>query len=317
MKLTWSLARINYSLLALAIVAYLGLTFFAPLTPTAANLQLSALQLVFLKLTVAIPYILTWTMAIYGLTILGQYLKTANNTENKLMPLLAALRKGLTWIIIGLIATVLVGALKSYSIFMPSALPAITIVTNYLYIFPLLMGIWELHKGTKKLRLLQQDAKLLLSDRIVRALIIVLLAAFYVFLVFTNPNRQVGPDAQTAASYYLPDPLIVLTIIVPIFSTWWLGFSVAFGLSDNIPRIASAAYFKAMTKILYGIWAIIFTSILLQTLLSLGTTRLLAIGLGMLLLLIYVFLLLQGLSYLFLALGIKKLKNIKELMRTV
>ncbi|HSX02565.1 MAG TPA: hypothetical protein VLI05_04625 [Candidatus Saccharimonadia bacterium] len=305
----WFPARRNYSLLGVAIVLYLGFTSFAPTTSSAIHLE--PIQLMLLRLTLTIPYLITWVLGVYGLTLLDDYLRSKATAGREFAPLMAGLRRGLWWVVIGLVVSAIIGSLRPYFT-EPISKPVITIITNYLYVFPLLIGVWEIFRGIEQLKAAYRKimAQSPLSDAIIKTIIILVIGAFYVFLVFTNPNRQVPQSNLILASYYLPDWLIVLTIIVPVFVTWWLGFSVAFTLNDLLPYLSSTDYFKSLTRVMYGLWAIIFSSILLQSVLSLGAARLVTIGLGALLLVLFAFILLQGFGFLLLALGIKRLRTV-------
>lgn len=294
---------------ALVAVAYVLLTYFAPQAARNNSLQLSQMQITILKFTITLPYLITWTLAAYGFFALGQY-TMSKHEKNEFTPVLRALHKGLAWIIFGMLATGLLGAVQPYVTSQPHVVPVLTIITNYLYVFPLLVGFWVMHRGIVSSLSGRNILGKQYGDKFIRTVIVLIIMAFYIFLIFTNPNRQIALDATTPATYYLSDLMIIFTLIIPVFATWWLGFSVAFIMSDLIPLMANAKFFKATTKILYGIWSIIFTSILLQALLSLGSKRLFSIGIGLLLLLVYTFLLLQGLGYGFLALGINKLKKL-------
>jgi hypothetical protein len=297
---------LNYGLLGAAILLYLGLTYLAPQPAANNTLGLSQAQIDLLKLAVTIPYLLTWGIGVFGLTALGNYLKTSDEKTPELTPLLKALHSGVAWILISTIVTSLVGAIRTLR---PDLRVELTITANYLYIVPLLIGFWLIYKGVRVM-LAQKASAGIKKSNLLQLVIATILVACYSTLIFTNPHREVG-DGAIPAAYYLPDFMIIATIIIPVFVVWWLGFSVAFKMSDLIPHVARAESFKSMTKILYGIWSIIFTSILVQILLSLGSNRLLHIGLSLILGLLYLFILLQGAGYLFLALGVRGLQKAK------
>lgn len=237
--------------------------------------------------------------------VLGNYVRSfKQDTVSSLA--LKATHNGLVWIIFSVVITALLSSLRTAS---PDLFPVLTILINYLYVFPLLIGFWIMYQGLRSAIGMQEQKtrSFFGNDMPIKTLMVLIVASFYVFLIFTNPNRQDAINSFTPASYYLPDFLIIATLIIPVIVTWWLGFSVAFLLSEVITRSVNANFFKAQTKILYGIWAIIFTSIVLQALLSLGSGRLLSIGLGPLLGLVYLFVILQGAGYLFISLGARRL----------
>ena len=287
-----------YGLLAVALVTYLALSYAAP--QTSSPIKLSRLQLDLVEFSIILPYLLSWILAVYGLCTLDKYVRFGR-ISNELKPAFQGIYRGLAWIIVSAVSVPVLGATRP---FIPHLGHQLTILTNYLYIFPLLIGFWIMRQAMAKVLGKQKmPAQRWRSDEAVRALLVLLLSAFYIALVFSNGSRQAGPNA----SYFLPDVLIVLTIIIPACLSWWFGFSAGFMLSEITARAESATTFRAMTRILYGICTIIFISILLQALLSLGTARLADVGVGMLLALLYVFVLWQAVGYMLLALGVRAL----------
>jgi hypothetical protein len=297
-----------------AVVVYFCLTFFAPQNTAANALGLTQTQIFFLKFTIVLPYAATWSFAVYGLATLEKYIIAMNKKSDSAIQLLKSFRTGLIWIVLSTILVALIGGLRPYFVENPSSIPIFTIVTNYLYVFPPLVGFIIIFRGVLMLRSSQEMAE---NKRKTgypfNTALVLLISAFYIFLIFTNPTRQSSTDPAITATYYLPDIITLLTIVLPILATWWIGFFVAFATSDLIPYLPRSEYFKGITRILYGIWSIIFTSIIIQALLSLGGTRLYAIGLGILLLIIYIFIILQGVGYFFIALGSNTLRrSLKE-----
>lgn len=298
--------KIFYVCAVFASLIYLFLTFLAPQTANAFNL--SPGQILFLKITIALPYLATWIFAAYGLSKLTQYIGEAKPEKTAMMDLFRSYRVGLLWIITGTVLVALIGGVRSY-IMNTSILPSLTIVSNYLYVFPSLFGFIAIFRGTLLLQSSPEMSEHKHREYLLITIIISVIASFYIFLIFTNPSRQFSADPTVAATYYLSDLLILLTIVLPIIITWWLGFFVAFTMSDLIPYIIRTEFIQGITRILYGIWSIIFASIIIQALLSLGSTRLYAIGIGFLLLIVYIFVLLQGLGYFLIALGSNELRK--------
>lgn len=297
-----------YSVGALICLLYVGFTFFAP--PSKNTFGLGQEQILLLKFTITLPYIATWILALYGLSTLGQYLSLAKEKNDILIPLLRSVRTGLFWIFISTVGVAITGAIKAYIMAHKGILPISTIVTNYIYVFPVLIGFIIIYRGVRALHASLEIAEHKHVGYIVTTIIVLMISVFYLFLVFTNPTRQFSSDSTIPATYYLPDILTILTIVIPILITWWLGFSSAFILSDLIPYFTRPNLLRGITQILYGIWSIIFTSITIQGLLSLGNTRLYSINLGVLLVIIYLFIVLQGLGYLFVALGSNTLRKL-------
>ena len=118
----------------------------------------------------------------------------------------------------------------------------------------------------------------------------------FIWFVFTNQNRLVPFASDTPATYYLVDPLIIMLIIIPTVMGWLIGLLVAFKASDSLSLVAETREVDFFN----GIFLVVLGSIILQALISIGTARLYALGLGVILLLIYVFIAVQLVGYILL-----------------
>lgn len=291
-----------YGIASLASITYVLLTFFTPASSSSARLGLSQEQIFFLRFTIALPYVVTWFLAMYGLSRLKHYI---NSTKKKdlLTTLLRYIWLGFLWIVLGTISAAIIGGVRQYFNTNTDVYPIITIILNYFYVFPSLIGYVVFYLGVKKLRNVEELALYKKPSYFFNTLLVLIISVFYIYLVFTNPAREFSSDPDLRPTYFLPDPVIIATIISPLVITWWFGFYAAFAIGDAVAYFAREEIFRGISRILYGIWTVIFASILLESLLALGTQRLLHIGLGLLLLIIYIFVILQGVGYLFLALG--------------
>lgn len=304
---------IYYGIGFFAIVVYSLFTFLAPQNPSANTFELTQAQLFFLKFTIALPYFVTWILGLYGLFTLERYIELTEEDEDAVPLLLSSFYTGLVLIFSGTMLAALVGSLKSYFVTNAFLLPFFTIATNYLYVFPSLVGFFVIYRGVSHLQSSREMAEYRRDNSLFSMFIVLLLSAFYVFLIFTNSTRQFSVDSSILVTYFLPDIFILATLVLPIIFTWWLGFFSAFTMSDIVPSFTRMELYKGMTRILYGIWSIIFASIVIQALLSLGNTRLYSVGLVPLLFVIYIFVLLQGFGYFFIAFGAHTLqKSVKE-----
>jgi hypothetical protein len=300
-----------YCIAFLASLIYVFISFVG--SETNNDFNFSATQLLLLRITIILPYIATWFFAAYGLSVLNKYIIEAKPEDLTIISLLRSFKNGLLWITLGTIFATLINGMDSYFADSADVLQFITIVTNYLYVFPALIGFILIYRGMRNLRLSPEISGHSHRGYLLTTFIIILISSFYFFLIYTNPTRQFSADPSIQPTYYLPDIFILLTIICPIIITWWLGFYAAFTMSDLLPYFTDTEIYRGITRILYGIWSIIFTSIILQALLSLGEERLFAIGLGLLLLIIYIFFFLQAFGYFLIALGSNNLqKTLKE-----
>jgi len=139
-----------YGVAFFASLLYVVLTFAAPQTDNAFDL--GPQMLVFLKGTIALPYVLTWFSAAYGLSALGRYVGEARGESPAVLALLRSFRDGLLWLASGTVCVALVGAIKPFLPETANAVSLVTILTNYLYVFPQLIGFLVIYRGVVRLQ---------------------------------------------------------------------------------------------------------------------------------------------------------------------
>jgi len=163
----------------------------------------------------------------------------------------------------------------------------LTIVTNYLYVFVPIVGIWFIYAGARLLTVRELAGIGRRDNAIVATLFALVVTALYAGVIFTNTDRRVAVDADTQATFFLSDPLILLTIIVPSFVLWVLSVLGAFSLDRFTFETLTENERRAKKKMVNGIWIVIFSSIAYQGIAALGVNRLLDLGLGYLIVILY------------------------------
>ncbi len=286
---------------------YLLLMLLAPTSHNVFDLDQGLLG--FLRSAIALPYIISWIFAAYGLLTLQRYVNEAKAEDVVMLELLSSIRRGLLWVVAGSILVTISSSAKIYLALNTELIPFFTIVINYLYVIPSLIGFFIIYRGVRKLLLSQKLTAHGRASYLLNTLIVLGISSFYIFLIYTNPTRQFTSNPLIPATYYLPDVVTVITIIIPIIITWWLGFFAAFTISDLVPYITRTSLLKGISHLLYGLWFIIFSSIIIQALLSLGSSRLAGIGLGTIFFVIYLFVILQGAGYFMIALSSNTLRK--------
>lgn len=285
-------------------ILYLYITFTTPQTETGkAQFQLSDTKLFFIRLSIGIPYFFMWFATFYSARTLAIQAKKTT----ALQQLHTALSRGFLFLLIGTIATTILGAIRSKLLVSnPSILPGFTILINYLYVFIPATAFYQILIGLKKTDV-SEKLKLSASEgHFLQALLItVVIGLVYVPLVFTNPNRQVAFNTESAASYYLSDPVMVVTLLLPTLLTWMLGIYVTLKLSKVFLKLG----YENITSFINGFYLVILSSMLLQAILSLGTERLYEFGLGAILLLVYLLIFSQTGGYMLIARGVAALSN--------
>lgn len=287
-------------------LAYIYLTLSAPRSEASRQaLRLSDFQVLILQLTIVFPYLFAWLAGVHGSIVL----KRCGNLqkENDERSGFRSLAAGILMLVIGSMTTSIIGTFRQHLAASPSALPVITIVNNYVYMLAALFSFLFFFLGARKLvskgeRVHEND------DRVMTGVLMLIVAALYLPLVFTNAARQ-ATEASATASYYLPDALILLTLILPFFAAWGLGILAALRLSRYAPPSRSLAQKRALRTVVNGFWTTIFASILLQVLVSVGSTRLTGLGIASLLVIVYLLIGVQIAGFLLLSLGSDRLSS--------
>lgn len=287
-------------------VVYLFLNLNTPIGDS-ARLDLSEQEIFFLRLTIIIPYLLIWLAAAYSFIRVINYSTAIKDSKeaNGFYLLSLGILALLASLILSTISSTIDGFVDSESVIHKD----LVILSNYLRVFPYLIAFWFFLAAS---RILLRRLKLVISKTNFIFFGVLLAASVYLWLdlIFTNPTRSVG-TADSPATYYLRDSMIVLTIVIPSIVAWVLGIWAVLSFTRYRNKVKGIIYRHAFSSLAVGIWAVIVTSILLQGLLSLGSERLLDLGLGPLLGLIYLFVVIQGVGFLFIALGAKRLTLIE------
>lgn len=303
-------ARLNVHivLLGAAVAAYIGMIVLLPSTPN-RTYQLSDFEIFILSATLVIPWIAAWVYGVTGYLHLAAYARSIKD-EAAARPF-RLLSRGIMVFVWSLIIATLISTFRSHHLTNPHIVVPTTIIDNYLYALAPLAGfyyIWRAIRqlGQDKIKLKQLDLTAGLA-----ALALVALIVAYTVLIFTNSARQMSPGEAVPATYYLPDWLIVVSILLPAAISWVLGFIAVIWMYRYQRVVSGFIYRKFMRALSYGVILIISASIMLQALLSLGPQRLTSAGLGWVLAFLYLFLVIQLAGYLLVSRGAKKLTLIE------
>ena len=285
--------------IALVWTVYVVLTFLIPQTATSREkFAIAKTTLVFIQLTVALPYLILWFCTGYGSWLFRRVTDPARLTFSKYFSW------ALGFLLCGMMLQTVVSTARSLLVADQSWWPALTILLNLSYTFFPVIGYWLMLRGLQATRAAADTGKLFSKSHFLQAIAGALVVAMpFIWFVFTNANRLIPFAPDTPATYYLSDPLIIILIVIPSVLSWIVGLLVAFKASDSLEfteRKENADFFN-------GIFLVVLSSIILQALISIGTERLFNLGLGVILLLIYLFILMQLVGYISLAQNARKL----------
>ncbi|HTK59622.1 MAG TPA: hypothetical protein VL283_00280, partial [Candidatus Baltobacteraceae bacterium] len=272
------------ALLFLAIGSYLYLRFTAPPTPTAPGFELFEPWKTIVNVTITVPFLLAWGFGAFAvLYLMTASRRTPDEASQRMFRLLGygvfALAAG-SWI------TSMISQIGAdFAPNEPRIKAAITIARNYAYMLSPLAGFIFIYLASKMRRAREDRAK---QNWPPAVLLISILGALWTAIIFTNESRQVAPAAFGEPSFYINDPLIVLTLITPTLIAWFLGIAAALNFSD-LESGGSPADRQAFTRIVHGLLLAVFNSMILNGLLSAGSDRLLSGSFAFLLAIVYAF----------------------------
>lgn len=299
-----------YALLTILIALYVVAIFVIPPDPQVlAKYQLTAAQLRLLSLTVYIPYIIIWVIAFYGFIRFKQYTQVIKESPDG-RPL-EKLANGHMLLAFSLPLSALSSALTNYiERRSPDWMAEATILENYIALAVTLAGFILISRGAAEL-VATINKKPRIAHGQVWTVGFAALAAAYSYVILHSPVRQFSTGAGQEAVFYLPDSLIILTIILPYIYIWYLGMRSAAHIDLYKKHVRGHIYKPFLGSLAAGIAWVIAASILLQFFTALSDL-VGVLALRSLLVLIYLLLIFISVGYIKIALGAKQLKKIEE-----
>lgn len=288
---------------------YIALSIAAPESrSTTQQVQLSETTIQILRVTLLLPYMLTWLIAVIGWYHFSRF---TSDTENKQMVNHRAFRmisRGLGLLIFDLIGIPLINAARTVWSANEDIAVSLTIISNYFHIVVPLLAFALLFMGSRKLVQSSHYATQLRSKMFPSLVATSLFTFLFTIAVFSNTSRQVASEAGRFASYYISDPLIVFTIILPLAITWLLGLQTALNTEQYVHTLSQPKWRHAIIHFFHGLLAVVSSSIILQAITAFGSQQLQQVSLALLLVIIYLFIILQAAGYFFIRVSAKQLR---------
>jgi len=291
MKYKW----LYYGAAFLVWLAYSAATFSpGSLADTAQKYHLPMFGVILIFASIELPFLICWLFGTAGWLYFRAYVHTMpdNTAHRRGYRLVLA---GLAILVLGLIVPSIISTL--YARFVDAQPgPIRTWISTYTGIIFPLIGFFVASLGSRRLlESLKLKAEPWLKSP-TAVVPIVVFAAFYLGLIFTNPGRQLPTAPGLTATYYLPDILIILTIVLPVVATWAFGFRMVLNL-EHYSHYVAPDHKPALANIYNGVLVIIGSIILQQVIASLGSSRLTGLNLGLILIIIYLLLIIIAVGY--------------------
>lgn len=290
-------------------IVYIALTLASP-AQDSQQIQLSPFAIQALTVTLLIPYMLTWLVAVIGWY---HFRKFAADTKRKNLPNQTSflyLSRGLGLLIFDLILTPMFSAARKVWGQDSDTAAIFTIMSNYAHIVIPLLAFVYLYLGSRKLALGGHYGSGIRSRMLPALVSTGLFITLFCIAAINNTSRQVPTEPGTFATYYISDILIVLTVVIPLAITWFLGLQAALNTERYMHSLLLPEWRLAIVHFFHGLLAIISSSIILQGISAFGNEQLQQVGLGLILVVIYLFIFLQAAGYLFIRVGAKQLHNL-------
>lgn len=299
-----------YLLLGALIIVYALLTFSIP--PDPANLaryNISPTQSRLLSLTIVLPAALTWVAAFYGFSRFSDYADSIRKTADG-----KAVRhvvKGLRILAYGLPLSSIVSTVNTLLTRQdPGYQSTGVIINHYTSIVISLTAFWFIYKGGRKL---MQITKAKPDPRhwMLMSVGFASMVFTYAYLIFSNPARNNASLADGRSIFYLPDWLILTTIIMPYLAVWFMGLASGLYISTYRNKVKGLIYRQAFRFLAWGMFGVI-GSLIFRQYLTAASNLLTNLSLAPLLIIVYFLLLFIALGYVLIAYGARKLKQIEE-----
>jgi len=291
-------------------ITYIVLTFTAPINEATNIYHLSYSQLMWVKLSVVLPFFLIWIFGIFAATGITRYISTIKGSPEEKG--FAGIQSGVLVLLLGLTIGAVVGAIRSFLMDDESARIILSVIVSYFNVLMPLIAFGYFFSGATTLARLTKKPISMLSN-IVPLILVLAAALFYAWVVFSNPDRQLGVGPQHTGALYLPDEMIVLTLMVPYVTMWALGLFAAFRLLNYRNSVQGLIYRSALSWLTGGILFIILLSITFQGL-ALLRDFFAAADLKTILIAVYLILAAIAVGYIFLWFGARKLRIIETVV---
>jgi hypothetical protein len=294
--------RAMFLLLAVLIATYTAITLLSPPDPKILEqYSLSVFQIRLLLLTIIFPLACIWTIGFVGFTRVANY--SAVICKSKEAPAFRNLTYGLAVLAFGSpILSIANSLLDNLGTRNPSLHGFSTIVINYLQLVFALVAYYLLYMGARELKKLA-GKEFPRRKYLIIAGGVLLLAIVYCFFALTDPEHN-------DSIYFLPDWLVVASIVLPYVYSWYLGLRTAVYIHFYQAKQGGILYRQAFSYMAIGIGIVVTSSIFTQLITAIGFAT--ELNLRPLLVIVYALLAFIATGYVLIAVGANKLRRIEE-----
>lgn len=290
-------------------VLYVVQSILAPVEDeTLEKYHITILRVHELALTIGLPYVVIWIIALVGYLRLRMYTESLGKSKDGVA--FGLITKGVFWFTLWLPLSALISAAGSYALFYhESATANIIRLEVYSVILILVPAFVYVYMGSKALLRVTRARQLPYRQWLTFAYIA--FSTIYTYITFHDASRRMATGTSEYATYCLPDWVILTTIVIPRLLFWYFGVLALSNILAYREKVAGIIYRDALRRLVLGLGGIVFLVIVLRTLQSFNNV-LGELSLTGVLVLAYVVLALMAVGYVLIAKGAKKLLLIEE-----
>lgn len=302
--------RYVWLIFTVLILLYLGLSIGLPPDPHTLHLyHLTPTKDRVINLTVALPIVVISYVVLYGYSRLKRYALHIKKAPEGRGLLYVAM--GLGYIAFSLPVSSLISVYANYlSQHNSHLVPTSVIINNYVLLGFTIAAFLLIGYGARAIyRYIKKPAHITTIHWLAIGVLIV--SVIYSFLIVKSPYRQQPLPTTGRAIFYLPDWLILFTVVLPNVLMWYIGVVSGFYIYLYSKHVRGIIYKQALMYLAIGLESIIGAFMLIRFL-STITASLAHFSLAFILLLIYFLLIVISIGFILVALGARRLQKIEE-----
>ena len=288
---------------------YVIATFLAPETVSVSRYGLTLFEANLLRLTIILPLFFIWITVLLSFIWFRRYTEMVRGSEEELG--YRKITKGLWMLLLVVMLPSFFNVAISYFPDNGEIVRTLTILRNYVTIALYLVGFVYLWQSSVHLLKTVGGIEWGKKYRTYVLLTIGALTFIYAYAIFNNPFRTETTDPLVRATYYLPDVLIILTVVVPYLLIWLFGSMAVLNFMSYARHVPGVIYRESFKAVSTGLTVTIALLIGLQFL-SQANAALSRSALGVVMVIIYALLIAIAAGYLMIARGARKLALLEE-----
>lgn len=263
-----------------------------------------------LRLSVALPMILIWITIMYGYIRFKDYAKKIEQRPDG--HALSRIADGiLVFAFLLPVSSLLSNAASFLYHKYPAWTPEIIITRNYISLAVILVMVYLVWTGSKVLISTLKPRQREIGNYRLIYVVPVVMSVIFAYLVLFDTAKNNPPSSIGVAAYYLPDWLLLTTIVIPYALVWLLGVQAAVNIHVYAGRVKGILYKGALGLLAKGL-AVSIVSLLLIRYLSSLVTWLSTLTLKPILALLYLLIFVIGVGAVLIAVGARRLQKIEE-----